>query len=176
MRVRQLEFALQELGVPASALDVVTRQLRAQKMLPVGGRGLNAPKIGPDEAAWVLIGLAGSDAAAQAAWALHKQLELRMVPGSAPRHSDEFVSVVQILLGNPDWAGEVVELRVGRSHALSQIIYRDGHVERFVGPDAPHLAAGGGMRFRTEGVIGGGMLHQIAIDLAEPNNLLGIDA
>ena len=176
MRVRQLEKILISLGVEASFIDVVTRQLRAAFKLPTGGRGFNAPQIGPDEGAWILVAMAGADTAAHAAHAFGGQLELAIPPGEKPRHHHEFVIAMQLLLRSPDLAAQVQEVRVGQTHALSQIVYRDGTVERFVGPEARHLATNGGsMRFRKEGVIGGGMLHQIATDFAEPDNLIGLD-
>lgn len=164
MNVRQLEKLLIFHGAPTSFLDTVTRVLRAESRLPIGGRGPYAPQIGPDAAAWVMLALAGTDVAAQAGHALHRLLELRLPTGIAARYAPEFVDAVQILLGSPEWAGEVAEIRVGRSHALSQIIYHDGTVEAFVAGEM--IAANGSMRFRSEGIIGGGLLHQVAIDLA----------
>lgn len=177
MNARQLERLLVQHGAPASFLDVVTRKLREAMRLPKGGRGLNAPEIGGDEAAWTLLGLAGTDTATQAAHAITRLLELRLPAGIEPRHSREFVSAVQIILGSVEWAGEISEVRVGRSCPHSQIIYRDGHVEHFVLPDvSAHAAASvGSARFRSEGVLSGGLLHQVAIDLSGVNDLAGLN-
>ncbi|MEA1015576.1 hypothetical protein [Sphingosinicella sp. LY1275] len=176
MKVRQLERILAMHGAPASFLDTVTRSLRAEGRLPIGGRGVNAPDIGPDEAAWVMIGLAATDVAAQAALRFALQLELALPEGASPRHARNFVDAVQALLGSPETAWEVWEIRVGRSHNFSQIVYRDGHVEPFVLPNVPLSKATsvGSMAFRSEGIISGGLLHQVAIDLSEPQNLVGL--
>lgn len=171
MKVRQLERLLVQHGAPASFLDTVTRVLRSESRLPLGGRGVNAPDIGPDEAAWVMVGLAATDVAAQAGYGFHRQLGLELYGNEQPRHAKHFVDAVQVILGSADWASEVAEVRVGRSYPLSQIIYADGHVERFTERGE---RAFGTASFRSEGVLAGGLLHQVAIDLSGENDLSGL--
>jgi len=59
MRVREFERRLQALTPwNASEIDQRTRALREIGLLAVGGRGLNAPQINPDGAAYVVLSLA----------------------------------------------------------------------------------------------------------------------
>lgn len=169
MRARELERLLVAHDAPASFLDTVTRVLRTEGKLPIGGRGINAPHISPDEAAWTLLGLAGTDVAAQAVHAIARLLELGLPPGERSRTGERrFVDAVQMLLHKPELAATVSEVRVGRSHALSQVLYRDGHVERFVlsGISPSKASTVGAMKFRTEGILTGELLHTIANELA----------
>jgi hypothetical protein len=68
MRARELELLLGELTPRSkSDLDIRMRKLRKAKLLPTGGRGPNAPHIGPREAATMLIALCCSRQAVDAA-------------------------------------------------------------------------------------------------------------
>jgi hypothetical protein len=166
MKVRDLERLLVAHDAPRSFLDTVTRALRSESKLPIGGRGVNAPDIGPAEAAWVMLGLAGTDIAAQAGHAIFRLLELQLPRGEQPRFGERrFVDAVQIILHDPDRAAEVSEIRVGRSHALSQIIYRDGAIERYVLANvaSSEAASVGAMKFRSEGVLTGELLQAVAL-------------
>lgn len=61
MRARQFERDLSSLSFwSESEIDQCTRQLRGSGVLPVGGRGLNAPDITVEHAAAILIGLAAA--------------------------------------------------------------------------------------------------------------------
>lgn len=171
MRVRQLERLLTTLGASATALDIVTRQLREATRLPIGGRGANAPHITGDEAAWIIIALASTETASQAVAGLSRQTELQLPREVEPRHSRSFVDTVQLILGSQEWAGNVVEIRVGRSHARSQVIYTNGDVENFVlpGMTAKQAEGVGTAAFRSEAVLSRGLLHQVAIELTGEN-------
>jgi hypothetical protein len=68
LRARELELLLGELTPRSSSdLDIRMRKLREAKLLPTGGRGPNAPHIGPREAATMLIALSCSRQAVDAA-------------------------------------------------------------------------------------------------------------
>jgi len=61
MRAREFESDLAALSFwTRSEIDQCTRQLRQGGLLPVGGRGLNAPEITPEHAALILIGLSAT--------------------------------------------------------------------------------------------------------------------
>lgn len=164
MKVRDLERLLVSLGAPSSFLDTVTRVLRSKSRLPIGGRGAHAPDIGPDEAAWIILALAGTDVAARAVEGLARLLDLQLPTGERARFATSFVDAIQVILGSPESAAQIREVRVGRSHALSQIIYCDGEIERFVLPGtSPSSAAEvGSTKFRSEAVLTGGLLVRVA--------------
>ncbi len=168
MKVRELARLLTVHGAPASFTDTVIRVLHSESKLPIGGRGPHAPAIGADEAAWVLVGLASTDVAAQAGHGLNRQLSLSLYGSEPARHDRDFTGAVQIILGNPEWAAAVAEIRVGRSYPLSQIVYADGHVERFT---VGGQRAFGTTTFRSEGILPGGLLHQVAHELAGLSDL-----
>jgi hypothetical protein len=68
MRAREFERDLAILAFwTRSEIDQCTRQLRQAGLLPVGGRGLNAPKITAMHASLILIGLTASHRAADIA-------------------------------------------------------------------------------------------------------------
>lgn len=110
MNIRQLKRLLVLLGAPASFLDIVTRGLRAESRVSIDGEGADAPNIDSDVAAWVLLGFAATDTAAQAAEGLYRQTKLQLRDGQMARHSPVFVDAVQILLGSVEWAGDVAEI------------------------------------------------------------------
>jgi hypothetical protein len=84
MRARELELLLGELTPRSkSDLDIRMRKLREAKLLPTGGRGPNAPHIGPREAATMLIAICCSRQAVDAAQAVPVFASL------LPKFSDE---------------------------------------------------------------------------------------
>ena len=65
MRAREFERELSSLSFwSESEIAQCTRYLRGAGLLPIGGRGLNAPDIEPKHAALILIGLAAARRAA----------------------------------------------------------------------------------------------------------------
>lgn len=169
MKARKLERILVSHGAPASFLDTVTRVMRTDGKLPIGGRGPNAPDIGPFEAALMMIALAATDVAARAVEGLSRQISLK-TDAAAPRFADDLPSALQVALGNPDWARQIAEVRVGRTHAFSQIAYCDGHIEYFTIPGTANPSGVGSTAFRSEGILSGGLIHQVAIELAGYND------
>ncbi|MEO7688189.1 MAG: hypothetical protein ABIS51_02810 [Sphingomonas sp.] len=167
MIARDLERLLVILQAPASIVDLVTRDLRENGAIPTGGRGPNAPRIGAVEAAAMLIALAGADVASQAYLAIAKVKGLRFVELDAlPRHDGCLVTTLRKVLGDPPLASEIHEIRVCRNLPLAEIFYKDGAIERFVHQNVivDPMALGGGC-FRSEGVLPGALLEQVALKL-----------
>lgn len=160
MNVRDLERLLVNLGCEASTLDVITRLLRANDLLPVGGRGPNAPTIGAVEAARIVLAVAGSEVAARSLSALESMAQLYC-------DNRDFVGTMQALLADPEAAATVKEVRISRNLPLAIIAYDTGEEERFTS-----LQVDGGLlsehnRYRSEGVLPGLMLAEIAGGLEE---------
>ncbi|ASY43339.1 hypothetical protein CJD35_01880 [Sphingobium xenophagum] len=172
MNAKQLERRLSVFGANASALDVVTRKLRESFKVSTAGRGMNAHSLSTDEVAWIIAAYAGSDVAARASETLARLAELIGVgAASAFRHSNDFLATLQVVLGNPDWAWEVWEVRICRNLPIASIHYRNGQIEKFVAPEfVEHGAGYGTSAFRSEGVLSAGFLHQLAIDLTGIND------
>lgn len=168
MNARDFERFLVERGAPASFLDIVTRKLRQEGKLRIGGRGRHAAEVEHIEAAWIMIGLAATDVAAQAVDGFRRQMELEVPRGVRPRHYTHIVEALQIILGNPQWASKVAEIRVGRTYAHTQIVYHDAPTDHFVLPGTPkdEAAEVGNRAFRSEGVLSGGLIHEAALALA----------
>src|SRR3954454_620444 len=97
MKARGLERLLIGNGVGSSKIDAVTRRLRHSGRLPKGGRGPNAPDIGPTEAATVLLALAGSSTGAEADLRLEK-LETLPLRGSRRAHPTTLLATLIKLL------------------------------------------------------------------------------
>lgn len=169
MRGRDLEATLASLGASVTSLDAITRELRAHKVIPVGGRGPHAPQIDHGVAAWMLAALAGSDVPSQAGRQLARLGSLRR-PAECSRISDEFIDALRIVLGNATLARDVREIRVSRNLDLARIVYSDGTIERFIDLSAVDWDDADGLgsaSFLSEGVLTGGLLHQIAIDFLQ---------
>jgi hypothetical protein len=109
MRARELELLLSELSPRSkSDLDIRMRKLREAKLLPTGGRGPNAPHIGPRDAATMLIAICCSRQAVDAAQALPVFASL------LPKFTDEafegassFGEALTAALSNPEAARRI---------------------------------------------------------------------
>ncbi|PWG03487.1 hypothetical protein [Sphingosinicella humi] len=155
MNVRQFEKFLTQYGASAASLDMITRKLRSMELLPVGGRGPNAPTIGPAEAAWILLVLAGSSIPTAADATASRIRSLKSVKKHADG-SDWFLHhAIRDLLGHRDTLATVKEVRVCRTTSAATIIYEDGREDHFVGSILPFLNNPDlrGLDFRVDGVL-----------------------
>ena len=170
MNAKQLERLLSKLGANASALDVVTRKLRAAFDLKTGGRGLNAHDLTTAEVSWIITAYAGSEVAAKADVTLSRLIELDGV-GEKFRHSGDFLTSLQLILGEQELAREVSEVRICRNIPIAEIHYKDGSKEKFVpAKDRINGASFGNASYRSEGVLSAGLIQQLAIELSGVND------
>lgn len=103
VRIRELEEVLAELGVwSSSQIDQHARRLRGLGLLPIGGRGVNAPKATPKDAATLIVSLAATTAPSGAhrgpqvigKLKLRKEAGRENVPFLARRFLDAFTEVL----------------------------------------------------------------------------------
>jgi hypothetical protein len=175
MRAREFELAIQKMteSVEAEAisltrsspsdLDIRMRELRQGKMLPTGGRGLNAPAITADHAATILIALKGSTKSVDAALAVNHFAEL--VDGDK-----SFAEALTELLKDQEAAATVDRVELNRTAISASIFFKDGKVSWYLPPDVDrgdHPEMYGRGRMYDLGVIGAGALKHAAILLQE---------
>ena len=156
MRVRELERLLADRGAGAAKLDAVTRRLRQLGKLPTGGRGPNAPHIGPEEAAAILIALAGSTVGAEADSRLKKLAGLTQAKSRGTR---TLMDAVKQLLEHPEGLEKLREVRVSRTTRHATLIFNDGKTEEFRGGTGKSVPLS---RFYVEGVLPSGLLTAVA--------------
>jgi hypothetical protein len=160
MRARGLELNLVSMGaVGAADIDGRNRSLRELNLLPTGGRGPHAPQITPEHSGYMLLGLAS--AVASDAGEAAKRYAAFVEPKGG-----KLIDRLTQLLSDPDRANQIDEVRLCRTHPWVMIVTSEGKREIYrpkknsaYGPK-DHMTGG-----REEYVIGGGLLHQIAIDL-----------
>ena len=170
MHAKQLERLLAALGANPSAIDVVTRKLRAGFDLKTGGRGLNAHDLTNAEVSWIVAAYAGSEVAAKADAALARLMELKGV-GEKFMHSGDFLTSLQLILAEPKAAYQVSEVRVCRNLPRAEIHYKDGTKEKFVpAKDRANGEGFGNAIYRSEGVLSAGLIQQLAIELGGVND------
>lgn len=154
MNVRRFERFLTSHGAPAPSLDAITRHLRGMGLLPVGGRGANAPEITAEGAALVLLALAGvanPNSAEQTARFIKKFTGAE----SEGRAKEGLLAVLEQMLLDRRLAAQVAEIRVCRMSTDTTIVYHNGNSETFrdesrgSGDDGVSPAAA----FRVEGVL-----------------------
>lgn len=173
MRAREFESSLIGLSPwRPSEIDQRTRGLRDAGMLPVGGRGLNAPDIEPQHAAAILLSLAASDRAPDAVDAARTRLEMVPVEGKSPAATQNFATALAAILSDPDYKLKVKRVVVCRTWPEASIEYRGTHGKReFVTyRPADFPKQGYGFAARVDTTLDGGLLHQLAIDLAGLND------
>ena len=157
MRVRELERLLSERGAGAAKLDAVTRRLREIGKLPTGGRGSNAPHIGPEEAAAILVALAGSTKGAEADSRLKKLARLTRAENGKARTT--LIDAVTQLLEHPERLAELRELRVSRTTRHAAFVSSDGAREEFRSKTRDAVYSG---KFYVEGVLPSQLLMAVA--------------
>jgi hypothetical protein len=167
MRVRDVERLLVKRGAGAAKMDAVTRRLRACGRLPTGGRGPNAPRIGPQGVAAILLALAGSTTGAEADVRLEKLVDLPGVGGGS--RATTLLQALTDCLEEPAALDHLIEVRVARTRKSAKFVYRDE-------PEVMFGAAPQANKFYVEGVLPGELLREIAkeIMLRDGNEDLGI--
>jgi hypothetical protein len=147
---------LRTLGGSRIKLDTVARQLRADGSLPVSGHGPSAARIGPEEAARVLLANAGSTKAVDASNRLAALVELQNRNGGTLLDA-----VTDMLSGNTVCADE---LRISRRSNWA--VVKMGHFEViYSSPDYDRASD----HVRTEGIISGAALEKVRALLAGPS-------
>jgi hypothetical protein len=136
-------------------MDGITRKLRESGRLPTGGRGINAPIIGPSEAAIILIAVAGSPKANEADTRAAK-LEPLLSNGRAETRT--LLEAVTSLLADPTNLDTIAEVRIARTKRRAAFIFRGGKVEEFH-PAKPDARAD---RFSVEGILAAPLLELVA--------------
>ncbi|MGH6924590.1 MAG: hypothetical protein ACRED5_12700 [Propylenella sp.] len=186
MRAREFEKLICGFSNRSRAdLDVRTRKLREHRMLPVGGRGLHAAQIGPRDAATMLIAVSGSKNAVDAVTAVMTFAPLVPIGGRTRSFAgcETLSEAIEDMLAKPALADRVLEVRfilppasdAGRfirHEAIAAIRWTENEVgqscyyttEAFASEidDTDSLGQGS---IRDEVVIGGGVIHQLSLDL-----------
>lgn len=171
MKARVLERTLATMGAAPSALDLCTRELRRVGMLPIGGRGPNAPEIDFTGAASMLVGLACSSVASQAGDTAI--FYASFVDPSNP-YGETLLAALSKILGDQQTAHDVDEIRFCRSMPWVMFVNKDGTKKTFHPPGTNY--PGDTNKYnrrgaREEYVIGSLLLHQIAIDFAQAKEI-----
>lgn len=163
MNAKQLERFLADRGANASAVDVVVRKLRESFKLSTAGRGLSAHKLDGAEIVWVLTVYAGSETAARADETLARLSNL-IAPAFRHKHiGNDFLSAVQVHFRNG--AEDIREIRIGRNINMAVIVFNDGVEEVFVDAGQHGQADLAANAYRSEGVLSGGLLKQLAAEI-----------
>ena len=169
IQVKSFERLVLTLG-PWSAphIDQVTRQLREHRMLPTGGRGLNAPDMDSGHATNILIALTASEKAVAAHRALMVYAPMCPKPNDFDfLGCDTFAGAFEKILGEPALAYRVDRIVVCLTWPEAKIFSEneDGgiQVQRYAPAEQPDT--GYGRDAYVTAVITGGMIHQISIDL-----------
>jgi len=148
-------------------MDGVTRELRASGRLPKGGRGTNAPRISPKEAATTLIAVAGSSKANEANSRLDKLEPLR---SSLPRKAPQtLIDSLTAFLGDEAAFERLLEVRIARTRRRASFHFRDGTVEEFL----PAKPDGRRDRFYVEGILPAALLQLVARAMDESGDITG---
>src|SRR5579864_1870791 len=101
VRAREFERDLAHLSHwEPSEIDRRTRTLRAEKMLPVGARGLNAPDIDAHHASLIILSLAASPHAPGSAQTARSYASLALVEGERFAGASNFGDAFAAILGD----------------------------------------------------------------------------
>ncbi len=172
MRVREFEAALGSLTPwSASEIDQRTRRLRELRMLPTGGRGLNAPDLSPEHAATILIAMSAAAKATDTNHAVATYATMRPV---ASEHGFDFLGcqsfaeVLELILSSPETAARIARIVVYRSWPQADLIWlgADGaeNVQSYRSDNAPQTGFGFGMYEAV--TLTASFLSQLALDLS----------
>lgn len=175
MRVREFEFLITGVltGWSRSDVDQRTRRLRKMRMLPTGGRGLNAPAIEAEHAANILIALAAAEKAVGVHDAIMNYAPMVTRPRS-PGDFDflgckSFAETLTKILDTPAVANRIKEISICRSWPEATIIYQTSEGESKQEHYTPAGQSASGCLVQNNIVISGMVLEQFAIDLKQPN-------
>ena len=161
MNAKDLERLLEAQGVSHAKMDGITRKLRESGSLPTGGRGTNAPMIGPTEAAIILIALAGSAKANEADDRVEKLK--RLISTSKGKASRTLLDVITSYLDGGSNLDVLSEVRVSRTKRRAACHFRDGQIEEFLSL-RPDIRAD---RFYVEGILSAPLLALVARALGD---------
>lgn len=176
MNLRDLERLLQFLmNISASDLDQRARRLRAARMLPQGGHGVNAPQISAEHAATMLIGVT---AAARPGQVCEAVLQYAPMPADHPDEwgfagNQTFGEALTYILDNPRlWPGKRSgkKTRVDRVEICCDAPEATIFYDNQDGEEVPYrYAVDPDHRYpiRRNVTIGASALTQIALDLKE---------
>lgn len=141
-------------GFSAPDLDLRTRRLREHRMLPIGGRGLNAPVIDAGHVATILIAIAGSEKAVHAHQAVLTYAP--MIPKNEDRsklHFDfkgckTFAAMLEDICDKQVLADRVEKIEICRSWPEARIFWKDGDgnskTQLYAPSDQPESGYGAG--------------------------------
>ena len=136
------------------------------RMLPQGGHGVNAPQVGPEHAATMLIGLA-AEKAVHAPVAVMDYASLTALKGDFGGRKI-FAEALELILSDQELAEGVETVRICRSWKEATIFYQKGErrkVTKFAPSDRPET--GYGFPVSVDLSFSGGFLSQLALELAE---------
>jgi hypothetical protein len=156
-----LERLLAQHGATATKLDAVTRRLRDAGRLPNGGRGPNAPEIGPEEAAVVLVALAGSGKGLEADLRLEKLETLSCKFEGFGRLG--LIQALTMILEDPDVFASIHEVRISRTTRHAAISYL-GKAEDVFSESRSRRKSD---KFYVEGILPGQLLKVVARSLQQ---------
>jgi hypothetical protein len=153
----------------AAAIDQTFRALRATKLIPTSHKGLPAIELTPEHVAYILIALAIDDTPAGRAekvlaWAT-------MSPRKDNTTFFSFVHALETILRDPCARLRLSDVRVCREWPYAAFSAGDERVTYEFGFRTPDEARAHGFRVtpcRSEFVLSGGALQQLAINLATP--------
>ena len=159
MIVRELERLLVANGAAPRKTAAITQILREAGHLPVKGRGLNAARVSAADVSAILIAVAGSSKANEAAARLQVLESLRL-SGSA-YGGQTLLTALTLLIQNPEQFGRLEGVRISRTarHATLQF---SSHSNLHFGPPGWEPPK---EHFLVEGVISGGLIRLIASEL-----------
>ena len=175
MTGKELERLLESL-TPLSErdLDARGRELRKMRMVPSGGRGLNAPEFGPEHMANFLLAVAGTDNASHAARAVMDYAPL--VPSDGRYNgfavAETFADAITEMFARPEAANSVKKIRICRSHPIAEIRWEQSGEEMrtfYVQEDAGEVnpAGIGGASMTVWAEIGPGLIKQVHIEIED---------
>ena len=103
--------------VDKQTLDRIGGSLRKAGMVSVGGRGLNAPNVKPEDAKNIILGLLGTDNASQAAKVV------KDISGWQSKDGKIFGEAIVAILSSPDTARKVSSISVFRNFKEATIAW-----------------------------------------------------
>lgn len=178
MKIRQVYDALESLAEwNDSHIDQAARRLREMRMLPVGGRGPAAPDIDYEHVSTLLLALAATDRATDAAFKVTVYAPLQPAEGNAATHGfaaapnagEALTTLLQLQAEHEDDA-IIRELRVCRSWPLVIFEHHDGRIWNYGYIDIKTAKDAGFQTYpvRVECRIPGYALQQLVLDVSEP--------
>jgi hypothetical protein len=147
----------------SAKIDGITRKLRECGRLPTGGRGINAPIIGPREAAIILIAVAGSPKANEADTRVAK-LEPLLSGGRVGART--LLEAVTSLMADSTYLESLTEVRIARTRRKAAFVFKDGKVEEFYTAN-PNARAD---RFSVEGIMTAPLLELVVQAIRDDAN------